>query len=49
MIFDLREGYFRETENNQVMEKVDAESNIPGFFVLKVSSLLSGFIEEGLK
>jgi|GEM_PF-6080639 len=30
-IFDRKEGYFRETENDQVMEKVDVEGNIPGF------------------
>jgi uncharacterized protein YuzE len=39
VIFDRKEGYFRETENDQVMEKVDAEGNILGFSVLKVSSL----------
>ncbi|MFH0981437.1 MAG: hypothetical protein V2A79_07855 [Planctomycetota bacterium] len=26
VIFDQKEGYFRETENDQVMEKVDVVS-----------------------
>ena len=39
VIFEQKEGYFRETENDQVMEKVDAEGNILGFSVLRVSSL----------
>ncbi len=32
-------GYFRETEDDRVMEKVDAEGNVLGFSVTKVSSL----------
>ena len=39
VIFEQKEGYFRETENDQVMEKVDSEGNILGFSVLKVSSV----------
>jgi len=39
VIFENREGYFRETANDQVMEKVDREGNILGFSVLRVSSL----------
>lgn len=39
VIFEQKEGYFRETENDQVMEKVDQEGNILGFSVLKVSKL----------
>ena len=34
-----RPGYFRETENDQVMEKVDEEGNFLGFSILKVSSI----------
>ena len=48
VIFDQREGYFRETENDQVMEKVDAEGNILGFSVLKVSSLKSQPLDVAL-
>jgi len=39
VIFEDKEGYFRETANDQVMEKVDSEGNIIGFSVLKVSAL----------
>lgn len=39
VIFEHKEGYFRETGNDQVMEKVDTEGNVLGFSVLKVSSL----------
>jgi uncharacterized protein YuzE len=39
VIFEQKKGYFRETENDQVMEKVDQEGNILGFSVLKVSKL----------
>ena len=39
VIFKQKEGYFRETESDQVMEKVDTEGNIIGFSILKVSSL----------
>ena len=37
VIFEQKEGYFRETENDAVMEKVDKEGNILGFSVLKIS------------
>jgi hypothetical protein len=39
VIFEKKEGYFRETANDQVMEKVDKDGNIIGFHVLKVSRL----------
>ncbi|OGP57418.1 MAG: DUF2283 domain-containing protein [Deltaproteobacteria bacterium RBG_13_61_14] len=41
VIFENREGYFRQTANDQVMEKVDQEGNILGFSLLRVSSLTS--------
>jgi len=37
--FEQKAGYFRETENEQVMEKVDADGNVLGFSVMKISSL----------
>lgn len=37
--FEQRPGFFRATENDQVMEKVDEEGNVLGFSVLRVSSL----------
>jgi uncharacterized protein YuzE len=39
VLFDRKAGYFRETENDAVMKKVDAEGNVLGFSILKVSSL----------
>lgn len=39
VIFDQREGYFRETDHDQVMDKVDMQVNVLGFSVLKVSAL----------
>ena len=39
VLFDQRPGYFRETTNDQVMEKVDAEGNALGFSVLRVSGI----------
>jgi len=39
VLFDRQAGYFRETENDAVMEKVDEQGNLLGFSILKVSSL----------
>jgi uncharacterized protein YuzE len=39
VLFERKKGYFRETKNDAVMEKVDAEGNVIGFSILKVSAL----------
>jgi len=39
VIFARRAGYFRETENDAIMEKVDEEGNVIGFSILKISAL----------
>ncbi len=39
VIFEEAEGQFRATENDRVMEKVDAEGRVIGFSILKLSSL----------
>ena len=39
VLFERKKGYFRETEKDAVMEKVDEDGNIIGFSVLKVSAL----------
>ena len=39
VLFDRKAGFFRETDNDAVMEKVDTEGNIIGFSILKVSAL----------
>ena len=48
VIFDQKPGYFRETASDQVMEKVDAQGNILGFSVLKVSALRKAPLEVAL-
>jgi hypothetical protein len=37
--FENKAGYFREPEEDRVMEKVDAEGNVLGYSAIKVSSL----------
>lgn len=39
VIFERKAGYFKETEDDAIMEKVDKEGNIIGFSILKVSAL----------
>lgn len=48
VIFEQKEGYFRETESDQVMEKVDQEGNILGFSIFKVSQLREKPLEVAL-
>ena len=48
VIFDQKPGYFRETESDQVMEKVDDQGNILGFSVFKVSALRKAPLEVAL-
>jgi hypothetical protein len=47
-MFDQRPGYFRETENDQVMEKVDEQGNVLGFSVMRVSTLSKAPLEVAL-
>lgn len=39
VLFDIKPGYFKETSNDSIMEKIDSNGNILGFSILKVSSL----------
>jgi uncharacterized protein YuzE len=39
VLFERKMGYFKETENDAVMEKVDDKGNVIGFSILKVSAL----------
>ena len=48
VIFEKRKGYFRETKDDHVMEKVDAKGNVLGFSVLRVSSLKRKPLEVAL-
>ena len=48
VIFDQRLGYFKETGNDQVMERVDDAGNILGFSILRVSALRNIPLEVAL-
>ena len=48
VIFDQKPGYFRETANDHVMEKVDEEGNLLGFSVLRISALKEKPLELAL-
>lgn len=48
VIFEQKPGYFRETANDQVMEKVDEQGNVIGFSVLRVSALKEKPLEVAL-
>lgn len=48
VIFREKEGYFRETSSDQVMQKVDMEGNVIGFSILKVSSLKKKILDVDL-
>jgi len=48
VIFEQREGYFRETSNPHVMEKVDDNGNVLGFSVMRVSALRDEPLEVAL-
>ena len=39
VLFERKSGYFKETANDAVMEKIDNEGNVIGFSILKVSAL----------
>jgi uncharacterized protein YuzE len=39
VIFSEAPGYMKETENDAVMERVDADGNLLGFSILAVSQL----------
>lgn len=49
VVFEQKPGYFRPTENDQVMERVDEDGNVIGFSVLRVSSLKKGPLEVALR
>jgi len=39
VMFEVKEGYFKDTKNDAVMVKVDMEGNVIGFSVQTVSKL----------
>jgi uncharacterized protein YuzE len=48
VLFEKKAGYFRETANDQVMEKIDHQGNVIGFSVLKVSRFKKKPLEVSL-
>ena len=42
MLFEQKEGHFRETDNDAVMEKVDQDGHVIGFSIRNVSQNPSG-------
>ena len=48
VLFERKKGYFRETANDKVMEKVDTDGNVIGFSVTSVSSLTDKPLEVAL-
>jgi hypothetical protein len=45
VMFEQRAGYFRETSNPHVMEKVDDKGDVIGFSVMRVSALRDAPLE----
>ena len=48
VMFEDKAGYFRETDNDQVMKKVDDQGRVIGFSILKVSGAQSVPLEVTL-
>ncbi len=48
VLFDKKEGYFRETSDDRVMEKIDSQGNVIGFSILGVGSLKGTPLEVAL-
>ena len=48
VIFEKKAGFFRQTKNDAVMEKIDGKGNILGFSVLNVSKLAQKPFEVSL-
>lgn len=42
VIFEKTAGYFKETDNDKVMEKVDANGKVIGFSILNFNSIKKG-------
>lgn len=48
VMFEQRAGFFRETANPHVMEKVDDKGRVLGFSVMKVTALHDAPLEVAL-
>ncbi len=49
VILDHKPGYFRETRDDRVMEKVDEQGHVIGFSILKVGSLKGAPLDVALR
>lgn len=49
VMFERKEGFFRETSNDAVMEKVDNERNVIGFSITNVSKVTDTPLEVALR
>ena len=41
VLFEKTEGYFKETENDAIMEKISNDNRVIGFSILNVSKIAS--------
>ena len=48
VMFEKKKGYFKETSNDAVMEKVDENGAVIGFSILNVSALQNKPLEVSL-
>jgi hypothetical protein len=48
VLFEDGEGYFRQTKDDRIMERVDDKGNLLGFSILGVSSLKGAPLEVAL-
>ena len=48
VIFEKKPGFFRQTKNDQVMEKIDNRGDILGFSITQVSKLRKKPLEVAL-
>jgi len=48
VMFERKEGFFRETSNESVLEKVDTEGNVIGFSITNVSKVSDTPLEVAL-
>lgn len=49
VLFEKKAGYFQETDNDAIMEKIDQQGNIISFSILKVSSFHEKPVSISLK
>lgn len=48
VMFERREGYFRDTDDEHVMEKVDEAGNLLGFSIMGLRRMKQGKVQVAL-